>query len=390
MSNFSGKNNKCVVSTARPLALALALLIGCGSLLTACSGKSSQANEAPAKRNAEVVPALVAKVMKRDMALRIDGIGNVEVHASVAIKSRVDGEIIKMLFADGDDVVKDQTLFQIDARPYVAELKQAEAALQKDKAQLEHAHSQERRYQDLLRKNFVSQEGYAQVKLNLDSAAAALQADQAAVDNAKLRLGYATIRAPIAGHAGKILVQEGNLVKANDASPLVIINQLSPIYVNFSVPEQHLPEIRKAMAAGKLAVDALQPDGASIASGQLSFLDNAVDTATATIKLKATFDNIDKALWPGQFVKVRLILGEQKQAVVVASRAVLTGPKGQYVFVVDPEQKVEARVIEVDRIDGADTVVRNGLAGGETVVIDGQSRLLPGSKISVKDEKKTS
>lgn len=390
MSNFSGKNNKCVVSTARPLALALALLIGCGSLLTACSGKSSQANEAPAKRNAEVVPALVAKVMKRDMALRIDGIGNVEVHASVAIKSRVDGEIIKMLFADGDDVVKDQTLFQIDARPYVAELKQAEAALQKDKAQLEHARSQERRYQDLLRKNFVSQEGYAQVKLNLDSAAAALQADQAAVDNAKLRLGYATIRAPIAGHAGKILVQEGNLVKANDASPLVIINQLSPIYVNFSVPEQHLPEIRKAMAAGKLAVDALQPDGASIASGQLSFLDNAVDTATATIKLKATFDNIVKALWPGQFVKVRLILGEQKQAVVVASRAVLTGPKGQYVFVVDTEQKVEARVIEVDRIDGADTVVRNGLAGGETVVIDGQSRLLPGSKISVKDEKKTS
>lgn len=390
MSNFSGKNNKCVASIARPLALALALLIGCGSLLTACSGKSSQANEAPAKRNAEVVPALVAEVMKRDMALRIDGIGNVEVHASVAIKSRVDGEIIKMLFADGDDVVKDQTLFQIDARPYVAELKQAEAALQKDKAQLEHARSQERRYQDLLRKNFVSQEGYAQVKLNLDSAAAALQADQAAVDNAKLRLGYATIRAPIAGHAGKILVQEGNLVKANDASPLVIINQLSPIYVNFSVPEQHLPEIRKAMAAGKLAVDALQPEGASIASGQLSFLDNAVDTATATIKLKATFDNKDKALWPGQFVKVRLILGEQKQAVVVASRAVLTGPKGQYVFVVDTEQKVEARVIEVDRIDGADTVVRNGLAGGETVVIDGQSRLLPGSKISVKDEKKTS
>ena len=375
---------------SRWLAVIFLLAVSQAPLLSACSGKSSQANETPAKRNAETIPVLVAAVAQRNMPLRFDGIGNVEVLASVAIKSRVDGQITKMFFADGDAVNKDQVLYQIDSRPYVAALKQAEASLQKSKAQLQHARSQDRRYQDLLRKNFVSQEGYALIKLNLDSAAAALEADRATVENAKLQLGYATLRAPITGQAGKILVQEGNLVKANDANPLVIINQLSPIYVNFSAPEQNLPEIRKAMAAGKLAVEAQQPNGAAIASGQLSFFDNSVDMSTATIKLKATFENKDKALWPGQFVKVVLILGEQKNAVVVASRAVLTGPKGQYVYVVGPEQTVEMRSIEVNRIDGNDTIVGTGLGGGETVVIDGQSRLLPGSKISIKEEKKAS
>ncbi len=374
----------------RRVGLVVLLAFGQTQLLTACSGKSSQAIETPAKRSVEAVPVLVGSVAQRAMSLRIEGIGNVEVLASVAIKSRVDGQITKMLFADGDEVAKGQMLFQIDSRPYVAELKQAQAAMQKDQAQLQHARSQERRYQDLLNKNFVSKESYAQIKLTADSATATVRADEAAIENAKLRLEYAGIRAPIAGQTGKIFVQEGNLVKANDTNALVVINQLNPIYVNFSVPEQHLTDVRKAMAADTLVVQAQQPDGTGIASGKLTFVDNSVDTTTATIKLKATFDNKDKALWPGQFVKVALILGEQKNAVVVASRAVLTGPKGQYVFVVGAQQTVDTRNIEVDRVDGADTVVRKGLAGGETVVIDGQSRLLPGSKISVKEEKKAS
>lgn len=374
----------------RRVGLVVLLAFGQTQLLTACSGKSSQAIETPAKRSVEAVPVLVGSVAQRAMSLRIEGIGNVEVLASVAIKSRVDGQITKMLFADGDEVAKGQMLFQIDSRPYVAELKQAQAAMQKDQAQLQHARSQERRYQDLLNKNFVSKESYAQIKLTADSATATVRADEAAIENAKLRLEYAGIRAPIAGQTGKIFVQEGNLVKANDTNALVVINQLNPIYVNFSVPEQHLTDVRKAMAADTLVVQAQQPDGTGIASGKLTFVDNSVDTTTATIKLKATFDNKDKALWPGQFVKVALILGEQKNAVVVASRAVLTGPKGQYVFVVGAQQTVDTRNIEVDRVDGADTVVRKGLAGGETVVIDGQSRLLPGSRISVKEEKKAS
>lgn len=374
----------------RRVGLVVLLAFGQTQLLTACSGKSSQAIETPAKRSVEAVPVLVGSVAQRAMSLRIEGIGNVEVLASVAIKSRVDGQITKMLFADGDEVAKGQMLFQIDSRPYVAELKQAQAAMQKDQAQLQHARSQERRYQDLLNKNFVSKESYAQIKLTADSATATVRADEAVIENAKLRLEYAGIRAPIAGQTGKIFVQEGNLVKANDTNALVVINQLNPIYVNFSVPEQHLTDVRKAMAADTLVVQAQQPDGTGIASGKLTFVDNSVDTTTATIKLKATFDNKDKALWPGQFVKVALILGEQKNAVVVASRAVLTGPKGQYVFVVGAQQTVDTRNIEVDRVDGADTVVRKGLAGGETVVIDGQSRLLPGSKISVKEEKKAS
>ena len=374
----------------RRVGLVVLLAFGQTQWLAACSGKSSQAIETPAKRSVEAVPVLVGSVAQRAMSLRIEGIGNVEVLASVAIKSRVDGQITKMLFADGDEVAKGQMLFQIDSRPYVAELKQAQAAMQKDQAQLQHARSQERRYQDLLNKNFVSKESYAQIKLTADSATATVRADEAAIENAKLRLEYAGIRAPIAGQTGKIFVQEGNLVKANDTNALVVINQLNPIYVNFSVPEQHLTDVRKAMAADTLVVQAQQPDGTGIASGKLTFVDNSVDTTTATIKLKATFDNKDKALWPGQFVKVALILGEQKNAVVVASRAVLTGPKGQYVFVVGAQQTVDTRNIEVDRVDGADTVVRKGLAGGETVVIDGQSRLLPGSKISVKEEKKAS
>ena len=374
----------------RRVGLVVLLAFGQTQLLTACSGKSSQAIETPAKRSVEAVPVLVGSVAQRAMSLRIEGIGNVEVLASVAIKSRVDGQITKMLFADGDEVAKGQMLFQIDSRPYVAELKQAQAAMQKDQAQLQHARSQERRYQDLLNKNFVSKESYAQIKLTADSATATVRADEAVIENAKLRLEYAGIRAPIAGQTGKIFVQEGNLVKANDTNALVVINQLNPIYVNFSVPEQHLTDVRKAMAADTLVVQAQQPDGTGIASGKLTFVDNSVDTTTATIKLKATFDNKDKALWPGQFVKVALILGEQKNAVVVASRAVLTGPKGQYVFVVGAQQTVDTRNIEVDRVDGTDTVVRKGLAGGETVVIDGQSRLLPGSKISVKEEKKAS
>ena len=358
--------------------------------LSACSGKDAPTSGTLPKRVAEIVPVLVATVAQRDMPLLIDAIGNVEVLASVAVKSRVDGQITRTFFADGQEVAKGQMLYQIDSRPFVAELKHAEAALQKDKAQLEHARSQEQRYEDLLRKNFVSREAYAQIKLNLDSAAATLQSDRAAIENAKLQLEYATIRAPINGQTGKMLIQEGSVVKANDVNPLVIINQLSPIYVNFSIPEQQLTEVRKAMAREALKVNAQQPDGTAVASGRLTFVDNSADTTTATIKLKATFDNQNKGLWPGQFVKVVLVLGEQKNAVVVASRSVLTGPKGQYVYVVGPQQTVDVRNITVDRVDGADTIISKGLAVGDVVVIDGQSRLLPGGKISIKEEKKAS
>lgn len=383
---------KAPVGTAGRCRIRLMALFMLGQIafLAACSGKDSPVPSVSTKRAAEVVPVLVASVAQRNMLLRIEAIGNVEVLASVAVKSQLDGQIVKTYFADGQEVAKGQMLYQIDSRPFIAELKHAEAALQKDKAQLQHARSQEQRYQDLLAKNFVSREAYAQIKLDLDSVAATLQSDQAAMENAKLKVEYSAIRAPIGGQTGKMLIQEGSVVKANDVNPLVIINQLSPIYVNFSVPEQHLADVRKAMAVGALTVDAQQPDASAIASGCLTFVDNFVDTTTATIKLKATFDNRNKALWPGQFVKVVLLLGEQKNAVVVASQAVLTGPKGQYVYVVDAQQTVAVRNIVVERVDGADTIVSKGLAAGEVVVIDGQSRLQPGSKISVKAEQKAS
>jgi multidrug efflux system membrane fusion protein len=218
-----------------------------------------------------------------------------------------------------------------------------------------------------------------------------VRADEAAVENARLQTEYTVIRSPIDGRAGKILIQQGNLVKANDTVSLVVINQITPIYVSFAVPEQYLGIIRKYMATGKLAVEALPvgtTDGA--ASGTLAFVDNTVDTTTGTVRLRATFPNKDKTLWPGQFVTASLTLNEQQNAIVVPSQAVQTGPKGSFVYVVKPSMIAEMREITVERVDGAQTIIGKGLAASEQVVTSGQSRLIPGIRVSVKSDAKKS
>ena len=379
---MSARLNAVTVVIALLAALALA---GCSEKTPAAADKKGK--ESPA------IPVVVATVTEQSVPLKIQAIGNVEVQATVSIKSRLDGQIVKVSFIDGQDVAKGQPLFEIDPRPLQAQLLQAQAALARDKAQMDRARAQEERYKDLLQKGFVSQDAYAQFRTNVDTAAATVRADEAAVENARLQTEYTLIRSPIEGRAGKILIQEGNLVKANDTVSLVVINQLAPIYVSFAVPEQYLGVIRKYMAIGKLAVEAIPPGTADIAGtaamGTLAFVDNTVDATTGTVRLRATFPNQDKVLWPGQYVTASVTLNEQQNAIVVPSQAVQTGPKGQYVYVVKAGA-ADMRAVTVERVDGAQTVVAKGLAAGEQVVTSGQSRLIPGMKVSIKPDAKKS
>jgi len=354
-----------------------------GTLL-AYRGVELRAQDAKPARTAPAVPVSVATVGRQTVAVRILAIGNVEAYATVALKARVDGQIVEVNFKEGQEVKRGAALFKIDTRPFEATLRQAEANLMRDTAQKEQTRSQERRYQELLQKNFVSKEAYAQIRTNADSAEAVALASKAAVDNARLQLEYCTIRSPIDGFVGKVMLQMGNMVKANDTNPLVIINQVRPIYVNFAVPEQRLSAIRSHMAKGKLSVEALPPNSDKApASGTLSFVDNAVDSTTGTIKLKALFPNADNALWPGQFVGASLKLYDQQDALVVPTQAVQTGPNGQFVYVVRPDMTTEMRVVKVERSDGADAIIAKGLQKGEQVVTKGQLRLAPGAKVTI-------
>jgi len=368
----------------RPVPAVLLLLLGVAATLTlGCNRGPSAAPRGGAPP--EGVPVVTATAVRHAVPVRVDGIGNVEAVVSVGVKSRIDGQIVRAAFSDGALVARDQALFEIDPRPGLAQLRQVQASLAKDIALLARAREQDARYKDLLERKFVSPEAYAQIHSALDSAIANVDADRAALDNARLQVEYATIRAPIAGRAGRILVQPGNVVKANDTGPLVTINQISPIYVSFAVPEQYLENIRRAMGSAPRQVDisAVAADGAtSHVAGRLGFIDNNVDPVTGTVKLRATVDNADQLLWPGQFVHASLSLGEQADALVVPSAAVQNGPKGTYVFVVDAQSKAQIREVAVDRVAGAESVIAKGLAGGEQVVVDGQSRLLPGIQVN--------
>ena len=371
------KSNKLILSAI----VGAAVLAGA---LFAYRGTGIRAQDAKPARTAPDIPVSVATVAQQTVAVRIQAIGNAEAYATVALKARVDGQIVEVNFKEGQEVRKGAVLFKIDSRPFEATLRQAEANLIRDTAQKEQTRSQERRYQELLQKNFVSKEAYAQIRTNADSAQAVAAATKAAVDNARLQLEYCTIRSPIDGFVGKVMLQMGNMVKANDTNPLVVINQVRPIYVNFAVPEQHLSAIRGYMGKQTLSVEAQPPNSDKpAAGGTLSFVDNAVDNTTGTIKLKAVFPNKDHALWPGLFVNVNLKLYDQKNALVVPSQAVQTGPDGQYAYVVQPDMSTEVRKVAVERVDGDNAIVASGLRSGETVVVKGQLRLVPGSKVVI-------
>jgi membrane fusion protein, multidrug efflux system len=277
-------------------------------------------------------------------------------------------------------------LFTIDPRPLEAVLKQAEAALTRDQAQLKNAREQTRRYAELVQKQYVSQEQYDQIRTNAEAMEAVVEADKAAVENAKVQLSYCYIYSPIDGQVGSLLVNEGNLVRVNDATPLVVINQITPINVTFAVPEQHLADLKRHMAHGSLTVDArFQSDEGRSEQGRLAFVDNAVDRTTGTIKLKAEFKNAARRLWPGQFINVALTLSTQADAVVIPSEAVQVGQEGQHVFVVQPDKRVEVRPVVVGQTNEGEAVISKGLRGGELIVREGQFLLGPGSRVDIKD-----
>ena len=354
------------------------------------SADRAQQGRAGGGRSREAVPVLVATATQKTMPLQIRAVGNVEPYSTVSVKSQVTGLLNQAHFKEGQDVKKGQLLFTIDPRPFEAALKQAEANLARDNAQLQNAREQARRYDELVKKQYVSREQYDQIRTNADALEAVAEADKAAVENARVQLSYCYIYSPIDGQAGTLLVYEGNLVRVNDANPLVIINQIMPIYVTFSVPEQNLADIRRHMAAGTLKVDARFPaDEGRPEAGGLGFIDNAVDRTTGTIKLKAEFKNTDRRLWPGQFINVALTLRTQSDAVVVPSEAVQVGQDGQHVFVIKPDKSVEVRPVVVARTDEGEAVIAQGLQAGEQIVKEGQFLLGPGSRVDIRDANAT-
>jgi multidrug efflux system membrane fusion protein len=366
-----------------PQILLLQLSVATTLVFPACSASDAQAPSGGGSQPA--VPVTVDRVAQKEMPLSINAVGTVEAYSTVAVRAQVTGELRTVNFQQGDDVQAGQVLFVLDPRPLEAALNQAQANLQRDSAQAANAKIIAQRMDDLVERGVGTKEQRDTARTTAAALEAVVGANQAAVENAKVQLQYATIRAPIAGRTGALMVDAGNLVRANDQLPLVTINQISPIYVSFGIPEGMLPDLRRYMAQRQLVVEASPPneEGPS-AIGGITFIDNQVDQTTGTIRMKASFPNSDRRLWPGQFVNVIVKLSLERNAIVVPSVAVQNGPDGQYVFVVKNDQTVEMRPVTVARTAGAETVLREGVTVGETVVTDGQIRLVPGSRISIK------
>jgi multidrug efflux system membrane fusion protein len=350
--------------------------------LAACSPRETVSQGA----RVQTAPVTVARVVQESVPVEVRAIGNVEAYSTVSVKAEVAAQVEQVLFREGQDVKKGDLLFTMDARPYQAALQQLEANQARDEAQLQNARAQDERYTRLFQEGIVSKDQYDTFHTNRDALAAAVQADKAAIEKAKVDLGYCSIRSPLDGRTGTLLIHPGNVVKDRD-TVLVVINQIHPIYVTFAVPEQDLPDIKRYQAAGPLRVEALIPeDKQGPVQGALSFVDNAVDTTTGTIKLKGTFENSDNRLWPGQFVNVVLKLTSQANALVVPSQAVQTGQSGQYVFVIKPNMTAESRPVVTGSTIAGETVIEQGLQAGETVVTDGQLRLAPGTRVELKKQ----
>lgn len=368
----------------RLLGACLGLMLA-GVVLPAGCSKGKANPELGQASQKQPAPVAVATVVRKSVPVEIRSFGNVEPYSTVSIKAQVGGPLTGVYFREGQTVEANALLLTIDPRSYEAAVKQATANLARDTVQKKHAETELRRTEALLKKGAVTQEEYEQGLSTLDVLEAAVQADNAVLDNAKLQLEYCTVRAPITGRTGSHLINLGNLIKANDL-PIVVINQVQPVYVSFTVPQQDLGDIRRYFQeANKLEVQARLPkDPEHPARGLLSFIDNQVDTATGTVRLKATFPNKDERLWPGQFVEVVLALTTQSDAVVVPSQAVQTGRQGQYVFIVKDDLTVEQRVVAVGRSLDGETVIDQGLQPGLKVVTDGQLRLVDGSKVDIK------
>jgi membrane fusion protein, multidrug efflux system len=343
-----------------------------------CSSKTSAVGPDMA------VPVTVAKAVKKTVPIELTAIGTAEAYSTVSIKGQVNAVLKEVHFKQGDFVKKGDLLFSLDARPFQASLAQAQANLARDKAQADLTVVQAERYKKLYDQGISPKEQYDQMQANAAAQQGSVHADEAAVESAKLQLQYCEIYSPVDGRTGALQVYPGNLVKENDVPVLVVINQIAPLYEDFSVPEQYLGVIKKYMAAGRLRIEATPYGDTTPETGYLTFVDNTVDNTTGTIKLKGTFENTDHRLWPGQFSTVALRLSEQENATVVPTQAVQTGQSGDFVFVIKPDQTAESRPVKVARTLGTESVIAKGIEPGETVVTDGQLRLIPGIKVQIK------
>jgi multidrug efflux system membrane fusion protein len=419
-----------------------ALVLLAAGCLAGCSRDKTESPQAAQPQRRSAVSVTAATVEQKTIPLQIQAIGTVEASSVVSVKAQVGGELLQVHVKEGQDVKKGDLLFAIDPRIVEAAVAQAQAnlardqgqlqqaravlerdqarvvqaraALARDEAQAKNAQVQAQRYQDLFKRELISREQVDQIQTNADALAATVRADQAdvqsaeetvradqaairaaeqlvrageaALESVRVQLGYTVIRAPIDGRAGSIMLNQGNVVRAGGTtdSTLLVINQVKPIYVSFTVPQQQLPTIKRYMAAGPLEVAAVPAGDARPVKGVVTFIDNAVDAATGTIKLKATFANPEGRLWPGQFASVTLTLATEPDAIVIPSQAVQAGQQGAFVYVVKPDSTVDLRRIVAARTQGSETVVAKGLQAGEQVVTDGQARLTPGAKVEVR------
>ena len=342
-----------------------------------------RAAPAAAQEPAPAIPVTVGVVTAQDLPMLLHGIGTVQAFNTIAIKSRVDGTIVAVDFTEGQEVKAGAVLFQIDPRPYRAALNQAKAAMAQHTAQLESAQLDFERSSKLISRGFQTQQTFDQQRATVGQLRAAIEGDQAAIETAELNLEYTLIRAPIAGRLGARLVDIGNLVRAGDAAPLVMMTQVRPVFVTFTLPQQHFEDVRDRQIKQPLAVVAYSSDDTrELATGRLTLIDNAIDQLTGTIRLKAQFDNEAERLWPGQFVNVRVVLDTRRAVPTVPSQAVQDGPDGPIVYVVEPGDTVHRKAIEVASIQDGVAAVTQGLQPGDRVVVTGQFRLTEGARIS--------
>jgi membrane fusion protein, multidrug efflux system len=352
------------------------------------TSKAADAAVAPASSTARQagpppIPVTFSRVQLTDFPVYLNGLGTVQAYNTVTVRSRVDGEILKIAFKEGQVVKEGDLLAQLDPRPFQAALDQAAAKKAQDEASLKNAQLDLKRFTDLARQDFASHQQVDTQQASVDQFTAQIKGDQAAIDNAKTQLSYATINAPISGRIGFRLVDQGNIVHASDANGMLSIVQLQPISVVFTAPEEAVPQINKALAAGTVPVTALSSDGSkTLSQGTLALLNNEVDQASGTIRMKATFENKDNALWPGLSVTTRLLADTLKQAVVVQNDAIERGPSGLYAFVINDADKVEMHDIKVAEQGADQSVVSQGLTAGQKVVVAGQYRLQEGSTVA--------
>lgn len=351
-----------------------------------CIGCSSNSGSRPTSARAagpQTIPVGVATTEKRDFPVYLTGLGSVTAYNTVSVKTRVDGQLVQVNFKEGQFVKQGELLALIDPRPYEVALAQAQAQLFKDQASLRDAQLNYQRYKDLLQQSgAMSQQQVDTQKATADQLEGAVRADQATIDNAKLNLAYCHITAPISGRIGIRLVDPGNMVHATDTNPMLVITQLQPVAVLFTLPEDQLPAVSQHMSRGQLEVDAYsRDDQTKLATGKLLTIDNQIDQSTGTGRLKAVFDNHENSLWPNQFVNVRLLLEVRKDATTVPAAAIQRGPQGNFVYTLKPDKTVEVRPVTIALTQGNTTAIISGLAPGDVVVTDGQDKLQAGSKV---------